>query len=244
MKQLLFIGFCIVFLLTIAGCKEDDTELENNFSLNFGAKANSQTFHNGTIYTTTGTPNWRYKFAELGYYVDNIKVQKEDGTTVLLQDVAFIDFDAPTSFVEKLPIGNYKAIIFGLGLDPAHNATDPATQASGPLSTEYSSYFWSWTSLHIFGKLEGYFETTANSNNFNEGFVYHIGFDELYRTITLEKNFTVTNDAMKEIDVTLNLDKVFNGVTSLNLPTENNTQSFDNMPLAQKVLTNIQNAFE
>lgn len=131
-----------------------------------------------------------------------------------------------------------------MGLDATNNAIDP-TIGTGVLSFQYDEYWWSWASKHIFSKIEGDVESVPNSNNFNEGFVYHLGLDELYQTVTIGRNVTLTSDKLSTVEVIINVQKLFDGSTKqFNLLTENNTQTFDNMPLAVQVRDNLAGCLE
>ena len=131
-----------------------------------------------------------------------------------------------------------------MGLAVANNNIDP-TIGTGVLGFEYDEYWWSWASKHIFTKIEGDVETVPNSSNFNEGFVYHLGLDELYQTVTIERNIALTDTELSTVEVAINVQKLFDGNTNqLNLLTENNTQTFDNMPLALKVRDNLATCLE
>ena len=70
--------------------------------------------------------------------------------------------------------------------------------------------------------------------------MYHLGLDELYQTVTIERNIALTDTELSTVEVAINVQKLFDGNTNqLNLLTENNTQTFDNMPLALKVRDNL-----
>lgn len=237
MKKLLSVAALLLLVLSFSACKDDPENLDQNLTFKFTPKMGSQPFALEQIYTNSF--GQRYRVDKIAFYVDNIKLVNANGTEETIKNIDFIDFANLKETKLKLPAGNYTAIKFGLGLDVANNNIDP-TVGTGVLGFEYDEYWWSWASKHIFTKIEGDVETVLNSNNFNEGFVYHLGLDELYQTVTIERNIALTDTELSTIEVAINVQKLFDGNTNqLNLLTENNTQTFDNMPLALKVRDNL-----
>lgn len=241
MKRIYCAAMLLLLLWSFGACK-DDKPLDKNLNFKFTPKMGTQTFALGQVYTNSF--GQRYRVDKLVFYIDNIKLIHANGTEELIKNVDFIDVSNLNDTQLKLPEGDYTAVKFGLGLDATNNAIDP-TIGTGVLSFQYDEYWWSWASKHIFSKIEGDVESVPNSNNFNEGFVYHLGLDELYQTVTIGRNVTLTSDKLSTVEVIINVQKLFDGSTKqFNLLTENNTQTFDNMPLAVQVRDNLARCLE
>ena len=130
-----------------------------------------------------------------------------------------------------------------LGLDSATNHTDPTTfSASNPLSIQSPGIHWDWNSGYIFMKIEGQVDTTlANTGTLDLQYFYHVGLDDLKRTIDFSTEaFTVASGSDYEIGLEFDLLEALNNV---DMRTENETHTFNNIPLATKIADNWQGAF-
>lgn len=110
-------------------------------------------------------------FQTLNYYISNVKLQKEDGTWWVENESYHLVKVQANSTVQDIalnnvPLGNYQAIEFTIGVDSTRNVSGAQT---GALSTTHGM-FWSWNTGYIFIKAEG---TSPQSPN--GGFSYHIG---------------------------------------------------------------------
>jgi hypothetical protein len=197
-------------------------------------------------YTGTFTDNTgrKFKLSDCRYYISNIVLIKNDGTElpitgkVILANANNNDYEIGT-----VPVGSYKGFRFMMGLDSATNHSDPTTYPStNPLSLQTQPIHWSWNSGYIFMMVEGLVDTSLAANGTpNFDFFYHVGLDNMKRTIDLSTSaFTVSGNGENEIGLLFDLRKVLNNV---DMRTENETHSMDNMPLATKIANNWQSAF-
>lgn len=233
--RVFFLLFSIIALNT--SCNEDDNEA--TVTLNLQIKANDQDFALGTTYLSPS--GQAYKFDMLKFYLSHIELLNEAGVSEELSEVVWYDVENKPNIVAKIPKGNYSKLRFGLGLDAELNNSDPADFDPGlPLSYENNNY-WSWASKYIFVKMEGKsaVDTTATPQNV---FLYHLGLDELYRTIELTSNIALSEDN-ESIVLTLDINKIFSTPNTIDLITEDETQSFDNLPLATKLMDNMSQSF-
>ena len=108
------------------------------------------------------------------------------------------------------------------------------------MSYENSDHWWSWADKHIFSKIEGELKTG------DDAFVYHLGFDELYRNVEVARDLNITATERTDVTVTLNVYRIFTDGSGQNIDfiTDPVSQSFDNMPLAERVANNFAQAFE
>jgi hypothetical protein len=109
-------------------------------------------------------------FQTLKYYITNVKLQKEDGSWWVQPEsyhlVTVGSNTVPTISLANVPLGNYQAIEYMIGVDSTRNVSGAQT---GALSTS-NGMFWSWNTGYIFIKAEG---TSPDSPT--GGFSYHIG---------------------------------------------------------------------
>lgn len=236
----------IIISLSIASCGDDPTPLDKNVTLSFAAKVGNADFSLHTPYISAA--GQRYQIEKFEFYLSNIRLVKTDGLEVPLVDVLLYDFSDPTSLSNlqlKVPAGEYETIRMGLGLDSILNNSDPNAFAAGlPLSYSQNTYWQSWDT-YIFTTLEGRADADVNGTTFNNSFLYHLGQDELYRDISLARNLTITDTDATTITLHLDFSKIFDQSGSvLNLLQENNTQTIDNFPLAQKITNNFATAWE
>lgn len=99
--------------------------------------------------------------------------------------------------------------------------------------------FWNPTDGHIFLKIQGKVDRNGDGiPNENEGFNFEIGTDDLLQNITLYLNRKLTK---REETIAINFDvkRLFDNI---DLQTEQNTQTTDDLPLATKMANNIQQA--
>ncbi len=213
MRNLFFATFSLLIVALASGCdpKDDKTNISIDFKANYGGekliKYKKYDF---------GNPAFPITFNRFRTYLSDIELVKSDGSTFLLTDVAEVDFfpdNATTEeallqsvSVENVPVGDYKAIRFGIGVKPDLNGKQPKDFANGhPLSKE-TEYWPSWKSW-IFTKIEG--QADANNNGEMDVFMqYHTGSDAVYKTFTIEKPISV-NDTGGSVGITFDLRKVF-----------------------------------
>lgn len=172
-----------------------------------------------------------FYFSALKFFIAHLQLVKTDNSLVEVSEVEFLDYADPLwkSFSVQAPAGDYKGIIFHVGLDPTQNATDPLSySASHPLGAKAGMY-WTWLK-HVFVYLEGRADTSGqNFTGGSTGLVYHVGRDTCYREVVLNgPAFSIPEGASKKIDLNLDVLKVFYGETdTLNMYLQPGTQSED-----------------
>ncbi|WP_149241938.1 MbnP family protein [Dyadobacter sp. 32] len=165
---------------------------------------------------------------KFNYFISNIKLTKADGTVFTVpQDSSYFlikEDTKATQFVtlNNVPSGDYKAVEFMVGIDSLRN-TAPIEKRKGVLDPGGSmledGMYWSWNSGYIFLKLEG---TSPKGNPVNNKFYYHIGLFGGYKDRTVNNTrvvnvgfgsikATVTETAMPEIHLLVDVQKVFDG---------------------------------
>jgi len=231
-----------VSISVFTGCKDDEGNETEMLHLHLhtmvGAVAANYT---ATFQNASGR---KFNIADFRYYISNIALIKQDGSEypitgkVLLADPATHEYE-----LGAVPVGSYKGFKFFLGLDSLTNHSDPTTYAAGnPLAIQTPGIHWSWNSGYIFMKVEGFVDTTLAANGTPDyEYFYHIGMDMLKRTIDFSnKGFAVESGKDNELVMEFDLLDMLNNV---DMRTENQTHTMDNMMLAQKIANNWQSAF-
>lgn len=233
------ISLLITSLLVIGflGCQPNDiaTVQTGPLLLAFDNVVGSQDLklNTSTYQNELGEP---FVVTKFNYFVSNIRLKKTDGTEyVVPQDESYflIQEDKPASqtiSLPTIPVGNYTAVSFVIGVDSARSLAD-ISQRTGVLDPglgTHEAMYWEWNSGYIFLKLEG--TSTAAPAIQNNLFFYHIGgFGGGYngkKTInnlrTISVPFTgnvvnVTTSTTPKINLTTDLLAIFNGPTKLSI---------------------------
>lgn len=137
----------------------------------------------------------------LQYYISNIALLKNDGTTYTIpKNASFFlvkeQFDSSKSIVLDVPDGVYKAITFLIGIDSL-TSTLNIEERKGVLDpgkdmAASESMYWTWNSGYIFFKMEGSSPNIpADKTGFRQ-FEYHIGGYGGYNSPTINNIRRVT----------------------------------------------------
>lgn len=245
-KNIIIITFILfTSAVVITGCKKDKDN---------GPAERSISFHLHTVvgntvanYTSvfTDATGRSFTLSDCRYYISNIVFIKDDGTELPMTGKVLLANPATMKYeIGNVPAGKYKGFRFIVGLDSVTNHSDPATYpSSSPLSYQNPSMHWGWNSGYIFMILEGKVDSTAAANGTPDyDFFYHIGLDQLKRTIDFSTTaFEVKSYEDMELGIVFDIRKVLNGV---NIPQEYFTHTMDNMPVAVKIANNWPIAFE
>jgi len=212
---------------------------EHNVALRFKGMLNGINFSFGQI--EQNHDNLPYTFERFDFYVSNITLIDENGAEVLLAEVELYDLNCTKPIVSQIPAGNYSSIKIGLGLNESLNASDPTLFAAGhPLSYVNSEHYWSWATRYIFLMVEGKIGTTTSLDSI---FLYHLGKDDLYEEVILERNITVSENEVTDIDVLIDVDKLFyNNDTSVDMMIDNVSHTNDSFELASEIYSNFAKA--
>ncbi len=243
--------FSMAVMAMVTGCKKDKDDsadvtpvsTEQNLKFHLHTQVGNQLAN----YTSTFTQASGRKFIleDFRYYVSNIKLIKEDGSEYPLTGKVLLAKPSQQDYeLGLVPVGNYKGLKFIIGLDSVTNHSDPTSYASGnPLAIQTPGIHWSWSSGYIFFKVEGLCDTTAAANgSATYPFFFHIGMDSFKRTIDFStSSFSVVSGSDKEVAFVFDLKKVLQNV---DLRTENETHTMNNMPLATKIANNFSAAME
>jgi len=190
--------------------------------------------------TTTIT----YSFNRSAFYVSGITLTKmEGGTTTIADKYLYVTPETEKYEIGEIDAVHYTGVSFDIGVDTAANAADPTLpEANHPLAPKNPSMHWSWNTGYIFMALEGNWSATDGSSG---TFVFHIGLDELLRTVNIDFMHHLMAEEDKPAVIHTNLDyaKI---ISAVDLRTENFSKSMspEHKVIATKLADAIPSAFE
>ncbi len=207
-----------LMLLTFFACNRSDGEV----TLRIAGQFQEKDFALNTPYTSSS--GQYMEFIDFKFYLSNIVLIDEKDEEVELSEVILYKFKTPENIQAAVPSGTYKAIRFDIGLNEDLNASDPNTfEVEHPLSYAHNTH-WDWASMYRFVMMDGRVDTTQ-ADNFAKTFSYHTGFDDLWRTTTIEQEFTVSEEENTNLVLNLQIDQIFNGSKPVDVFEENVSHS-------------------
>lgn len=263
-KHIKFFGVLILLAITsfaFTGCKEEgctdptainyDEEadkddgsciFESTLKMHVHSTFNGSNFSYGSDFTLPSGRKIKLDIAR--FYMSNFRLVNGSTETPLAdvyrQYVPTMEhYDLGT-----VNAGTYTGFRFDIGVDSSANFNDPSTWPDAhALSSSSSTHdHWSWNTGYVFMKLEGSVDSTAAMNGTtNAPFVYHVGTMNFLRTVDLAVNFTVPESGEGEVHLNVDIAKFFDGI---DLTSEFDTHTMNNMPLAGMVADNIQSAID
>ena len=225
MKNRPFALVALLFVAALGGCKKDADIPTGVGTVSFevenvaGSKAVAL---DGTAYATSGGET--FTLTTLKYYLSNVRLTKNDGTTYAAPNVYhLVDAAKPSTLaftVSDVPAGDYTGLSFVVGVDSTTTKGNPLG-LTGDLNPANSMY-WVWDTGHIFMKLEG----TVTSVSPSKTLTCHVGgYRAPYNAIvtaapSLNGNtLLVRTDQAPKIHLAANVLKLFDGVSHLQLST-------------------------
>ena len=195
-----------------------------------------------TIYTNQDGRKLSLKLAQM--YISDIQLVKLDGSIYKVADKNFLKvFETEGYKLENIPVGNYKAIRFKVGLNSTINALEPSNSTYSSLLNKSDMWFTNpfQSNGYVFANIQGEIDTTATKNGSLIPFSYKIGTDANLVEVSLpDKNFTVSEGLMSYAHIIIDYAKLFDGVKlnqvnnlSINSIGDNSTS------LATKIKSNI-----
>ena len=254
MKKALF-GLILIGLIGFTACEPDDDKPKDQtpqLSFVFTPYYNDTEVQIAQLFTNdVGYP---ISLHNLAFYMSNLELIREDGTSVELSEIEIIDLrNMHRTLTFDIPSGEYAGLRFDLGVPAELNSpSNPefsigAFDANHPLS-ESNGMFWDWQGGYRFFSLDGHFDTIPNTNAaLPISFGFHSGSDSLYRVLPdFVYPFQITHNDMKVISFGVNLNTFFkNGDSHIDIKHENQFHGSPNMAdLGMKIANNSAASFE
>ncbi|WP_163786746.1 MbnP family protein [Myxococcus vastator] len=188
-----------------------DGSLELNAAFVFGTSP----FALGQTYTTAGGDT--VTFSQVRYWLSNVTLLKQDGTTTALADSYHLmevinaqelegtsnPVTLPANRRERVqaravPAGSYTGIRFSIGVDPSYN--DDLSRQAGELHVlqNMASVSWMWFTSYIFTKTHGTYVTAEGTQG---DFTWDTGTNANYRTVELPFPAAVTVNSQQHVAV-------------------------------------------
>ena len=247
--------FCLALILFSANsCKKHDHSPKGSLSITFKAVYDNDPL---LVFNDYLTPDGdKLQFHVFNFYLSDIEIVKDNDEVVRLKDVGFIDFNGNTDLTKAaagtkinlndIGIGSYKAIRFGIGIEPGKNAKEPGDFPTDPYLGDPGNYWTAWNS-YIFSRLEGRSDTLPNAAGGDVSYLYHTGVDGMYQTRSFTKTFEISSNSNSELIFNINAKDIFyKSGAEINIPNANvshsgavGTPAYD---LARQTIINIANA--
>lgn len=224
---------------TMTSCNKDDYY---NLDLEIDYKVGAESFVYDQVYTINGTA---VKFSLVQFYVSGIHIEDHDGAKVNFDKYLLVK-PSQTNY-ELGPIAkdfgsHLHELNFNVGIDEATNSQTTETftsrAATDPLSTQNPAMHWSWNSGYIFIKMEGMVDTDGDGTP-DAVAEWHLGMNSMLRPVGISAHSDLSK-GKNEIHLNFDVAKLF---TDVDLATEYDTHTMDNMPLAVKIADNVSSAF-
>jgi hypothetical protein len=215
MKKIFLFAFAML-VLSANSCKKPDNNPKGDLKITFKAFYDTNPLVVFTDYQTADGDNLQVHV--LNYFLSNIELIKENDEVVRLKDIDFVDFNGCTDLTKAnagvtltfpgIAAGNYKAIRFGIGVEPVQNAKEPGDFSTDPYLGDPGNYWTAWNS-YIFSRTEGRIDTLPGAAGGDVSYLYHTGVDGMYQARSFTKTFTLETNAATELQFHLNVKNVF-----------------------------------
>ncbi len=211
------ISLFALVLFTVCGCCDNEESGQTgdlNLSINLIYDNEPLVMFQDYQYPDGRTIN----FSKFSMYTSDVTL----GTNIV-SDIAFhnltnshVDLSSATEgydwTINEIEPNSYANLSFGLGVNETQNAKDPGVFESGHPLAKPAEHWFSWSSF-IFLKLE------ANMDSNGDGvkdlpISLHLGADDAYRIISLDKNIEIKADEATESNITIDIFKFLGGSES------------------------------
>lgn len=207
MRNLYFFAF--ISLLLFSSCKKDNGSLTMIFK---------GTYDNNALVLFEGLPyssNADINFSAANFFVSNVELVNNNGSSVALNEIDLIDIGATTqaaaeagtsiAFKEIEP-GEYAKLRFSIGVPNDLNIKTPDEFGAGhPLAN--TAYYWDAWQSYIFSKTEGNLDTVMNGV-FDMGWLVHVGKSTMIRTFETPGKVSIKEGGNTEIDFSVDFKKL------------------------------------
>jgi len=241
--------FFLILIIGLLSCNGDDDK-KGDINLRFHLLYDGQPMEMFKEYPYPGT-NEAFYLSRLSFYMSDVSISN-GSTDKNIFDLDYLNLTAafpgniPTNGypfrIADAPVGEYTHLTFNIGIPKASNAKSPAQYPAGHILSFPAEYWDSWKS-YVFFKTEGSIKFKDNAPDETD-FALHLGGDEALRKISLNKVFTVKDGKTTDIDITLDVKKYFNALSTYDIHDTQKIHSLSQMPLIHQLMDNLAKAFE
>ncbi len=186
------------------------------------------------------------------YYFTNIKIlgtDMQNGSNLLSESYLY-DYELTGSLMRSVKgeRASFTNLNFNIGVPNILNHADPSLpSATSALNiANAGDMHWGWNPGYIFAKLEGKVDTTNNGvADFNHNFVFHLGTDEIFRSLNFtDLTWNSIGDNKFRTNFNLLVKEIFDKASDpIDLRVQYSSHSSPSqMVLSNKVVDNLQNA--
>ena len=228
--QLKNICAIVVMIIALGACSSDDSgktivdEKTGDVGLFFDNGVNGDALILGNSYTNSNGE--KLTIDRFNYIVSNIVLIKADGSEFVYpkQESYFVIAQEGTLFnvdLENVPVGDYKKIKFGIGVDQQQYLQGETAQQSFWDLAAANNLTWTWSTGYRFITFEGTFATAQNPEK-SYNFQVHQGSNSAtdnYREVTLNLPNTalVRSNMTPSIHLKTDLNVLLDGATKIKL---------------------------
>lgn len=203
------LGIVLVVSLSVWNKKPSATEL----TLNFKALVDNQPLlFNQLIYSNPGGVG-KFKIRDFQFYISNIRLVSPSGEFREQESYHLARFDNPeisyAIVLKDVPKKEYQKIEFSLGVDKIANGS---INVRGDLDPN-SRMAWSWDVGYKFVLFEG----GILKENILRPLVYHVGFNENYKTLSFVLEKKLFEKDKQTVDFEVDIMKLFIGINTINM---------------------------
>ncbi|HUG98477.1 MAG TPA: MbnP family protein [Gammaproteobacteria bacterium] len=154
-----------------------------------------------------------FKVRDFQFFVSNIRLESKSGGFVEPESYHLARFDSDDGIyaivIEALPREDYRRIELGIGVDPSANGTIASVGDLDP----NGRMAWSWDVGYKFVLFEGALVVGETQYPL----VYHVGFDENYREVSLDLDEFLFEGPEATVDLRADLLQLFDGVKTVDM---------------------------
>lgn len=242
--------FFILLMGLFASCVDDqnsDSENTGDLNINFKLVYGDEPFQMFKNYKYPETGDMFF-MSRLSFYIAEAKL-KSATKQIDIKDIDYINLtntytgSSPANGyqykITNVKAGEYTNLQFGIGVPASSNAKMPKDFAPGTILSSSAEYWSSWKS-YVFFKAEGLIG--LNGGPIEDEFALHTGANDAYMVIDLPKNIQISKGKVTDVDVTMDLKKVFLGTQLFDIRTTQQIHSLSQVPQMKILVDNIASA--
>ena len=243
------LSLAAIVLLGACNKKNDTTETIKYGKFAFHLHTNvgdSEVEDYGENYLASNGDSMSLDFAQL--YISGIQLVKLDGSLLDVPKGKMLKDLATEAFIfNNVPVGNYKAVRFKVGLDATTNALASTTPSDSTILNHSEMWFGNTSQPdgYIFANIQGKIDTSYNHSMKMADFSYKVGTNAHYVEVQMpDENFSIMEGSTGYAHMIIDYSKIFDGVDITNaLNLQLNSVSDNGNALATKIAGNLPGMF-